>query len=151
VLPLTKNTVLRAIRTKIPPILASANSFFIPPSLGYYDAQIAHQNVPLSAESLDKVQSLVHDSFDQYGQPLEGTRKGCGVFDLTDCLIMMTNLVSEAGTMLKRSLKTTHVELADVIPYGAKGCKEWVFGVTGMGTKSANTQLSAGSFDEDDV
>jgi hypothetical protein len=38
-MPLSRNSLLRAIRQKVPPLLASASSFFIPPTM-YYDSQV---------------------------------------------------------------------------------------------------------------
>jgi hypothetical protein len=39
VMPLSRNSLLRAIRQKVPPLLASASLFFIPPTM-YYDSQV---------------------------------------------------------------------------------------------------------------
>jgi hypothetical protein len=39
VMPLSRNSLLRAIRQKVPPLLASASPFFIPPTM-YYDSQV---------------------------------------------------------------------------------------------------------------
>jgi hypothetical protein len=39
VMPLSRNSLLRAIRQKVPPLLASSSSFFIPPAM-YYDSQV---------------------------------------------------------------------------------------------------------------
>jgi hypothetical protein len=38
-MPLSRNSLLRAIRQKVPPLLASASPFFIPPTM-YYDSQV---------------------------------------------------------------------------------------------------------------
>jgi hypothetical protein len=38
VMPLSRNSLLRAIRQKVPPLLASSSPFFIPPTM-YYDSQ----------------------------------------------------------------------------------------------------------------
>jgi hypothetical protein len=39
VMPLSRNSLLRAILQKVPPLLASASPFFIPPTM-YYDSQV---------------------------------------------------------------------------------------------------------------
>ena len=113
--------------------------------------------MPLSAETLSKVIKIVESGFRQYGEPLEGRIGGCGVFEITACQAMLTDMLGEAAVLLKRSLKFAYTEFNDVIPYGAKGCKEWIFALAGMGIKTttSNTQLSAsgagGSFDEFDA
>jgi hypothetical protein len=38
-MPLSRNSLLRAIRQKVPPLLASSSPFFIPPTM-YYDSQV---------------------------------------------------------------------------------------------------------------
>jgi hypothetical protein len=38
-MPLSRNSLLRAIRQKVSPLLASASPFFIPPTM-YYDSQV---------------------------------------------------------------------------------------------------------------
>jgi hypothetical protein len=43
-MPLSRNSLLRAIRQKVPPLLASASPFFIPPTM-YYDSQVRLQVV----------------------------------------------------------------------------------------------------------
>jgi hypothetical protein len=43
-MPLSRNSLLRAIRQKVPPLLASASPFFIPPTM-YYDSQVRVQVV----------------------------------------------------------------------------------------------------------
>jgi hypothetical protein len=63
----------------------------------------------------------------------------------------VTELLNEAAILLKRALKTVHTELADVVPYGNKGCKEWVFAITGIGKTGALSSLQAASYDDFDA
>ena len=62
--------------------------------------------------------------------------------DLADCQSLVAQVVAEIAIMLKRSLKTIHVELNDTVPFGQKGCKEWIFTLTGTGVKK---NVSAGA------
>ena len=146
VMPLTKSFVLRTARSKISPILASPAEHFIPPSLGYYNPLVPHQTVPLSAAALSKVHEIIESMFAQYGQSLSSasSKRNFQVFDMNDSQTLMTKVVSETAILLKKALKTTNTELDDVVPYGARGCKEWIFGITGVGKKSA----SGGAIDE---
>lgn len=57
VMPLSRNFILRSIRNKVPPLLASASAFFIPPSLGYYDAQVPRPP-PHTSPALSLMHSL---------------------------------------------------------------------------------------------
>lgn len=151
--PLSKNYVLRSIRSKVPPLLASASAFFVPPSLGYYAAGSAQQSVPLSAEALQKTQDLIHGFFQQYSEPTVGLISKSEIHDLSECMTVMNSIFTEVTILLKKALKLTYTELADVIPYGGRGCKEWVFALAGMGAKRtiSHTQLSSASFDEEDL
>lgn len=152
-MPLTKHTVLRTVRSKVPPLLASGSEFFIPPSLGYYDPKIPHQTIPLSAAALNAVQELIETFFAQMGQPIENKRGGYSLTDLSDCQSLVSQLVGEIAILLKKSLKTIHLELNDVVPYGQKGCKEWIFTLTGTGVKknASGGALSTLADDLDDL
>lgn len=135
IVPLTKHTVLRTVRSKVPPLLASASDFFVPPSLGYYDPLIPRQTVPLSAAALNSVQEIIGTFFAQMGQSIENKQDGFMLTELADCQSLVFQVIIEIATLLKKSLKTIQVELDDTVPYGSKGCKEWIFLLTGTGVK----------------
>lgn len=145
-MPLTKSFVLRSARSKVTPLLASPAEHFIPPSLGYYNPLVPHQTVPLSAAALSRVHEIIDSLFMQYGQSSRGAsgKHNYQVFDLADSQALMTKVVGEIAILLKKALKTTNSELDDTVPYGARGCKEWIFGITGVGKKNA----SGGALDE---
>lgn len=148
ILPLTKSSVMRAVRAKISPLLASPGEYFIPPSLGYYNPLVPRQTVPLSAAALTQVQEIIETSFGQLGQPMDNFsatgRRNFQIVDLADSQAVMARVVAEIAILLKKALKTVNSELDDVVPYGHKGCKEWIFGITGIGKRDA----SGGALDE---
>jgi hypothetical protein len=118
---------------------------------GISTKQAAHQSAPLSAAALNSVESLIAELFAQHGEPLGPGRRGIGLFEPAQCLAVVTELLNEAAILLKRALKTVYTELADVVPYGNKGCKEWVFAITGIGKTGALSSLQAASYDDFDA
>ena len=129
-MPLSQTAVLNTVRSKIPPLLASASEFFIPPSLGYYDPKIVHQTTPLSAAALHKVHEIIEGFFIQKGQASESKhRRNLVVNGVQECSNLITLVLTELAMLLKKALKTAQVELDDILPFGQKGCKEWIFGM----------------------
>lgn len=114
-----------------------------------FNAQVSHQTVPLSAEALNKVESFIVHAFSAHGEPLEAGRRGLGVYDAAQSLAIVSELLNETATLLKAALKTVHSELADVVPYGGRGCKEWVFAITGIGRNGALGTLSTAAGEEE--
>ena len=149
-MPLTKSTVLRTARSKITPLLASSSEQFIPPTMSFFHPGSVHQKVPLSAAALSNVHEIVERLFAQFGHAItmngssNAGKRDFQIYDLAESQTVMTKVVSEIAILLKKALKTVHVELDDVVPYGGRGCKEWIFGIAGLGKKNA----SSGALDE---
>lgn len=149
-MPLTKSTVLRTARSKITPLLASSSEQFIPPTMSFFHPGSVHQKVPLSAAALSNVHEIVERLFAQFGHAItmngssNAGKRDFQIYDLAESQTVMTKVVSEIAILLKKALKTVQVELDDVVPYGGRGCKEWIFGIAGLGKKNA----SSGALDE---
>lgn len=151
-MPLTKSAVLRTARSKITPLLASASEQFIPPTMSFFHPGSVHQKVPLSAAALSSVHEIIESLFVQHGHAVAATsasnmgKRDYQIYDLGESQAVMTKVVAEIAILLKKALKTVQVELDDVVPYGPRGCKEWIFGIAGLGKKNA----SDGMLDEMD-
>lgn len=149
-MPLTKSAVLRTARSKIAPLLASPADHFIPPSLGYFNPGIANQTIPLSAAALSKVQEIIEGLFIQHGISMNTAsgRRNYQVFDMAESQALMAKVVAEIAALLKKALKTVHAELDDTVPYGQKGCKEWIFGITGIGGRKNASGVALDEMDD---
>jgi len=134
VIPLSQLSVLKAIRKKMSPLLATPSDAFIPPALKL-DPMMACTNpppviqtIPLSAAAVVRVEELITELFIRIGSPHPLTR--VYVLDsLEKAIELVTAICTEGIALLKTSLKSSQDELNDLIPFGAKGCKEWATSV----------------------
>lgn len=160
VMPLKNRTVVRNVHRKVHPLLASSSASLIPPTLGYYDARKVKQTEPLSAAALRRVERAVDHAFRSHyretgraiGSPHHGGASSRSRFKSLSggrmpaeydvrgsehaSAVMKSSLVA-CMRRLRESLKLTQEELGDLVPFGGKWCKEWLFELSlTMGVKA---------------
>jgi hypothetical protein len=64
------------------------------------------------------------------------------IHSATDATSLLASIVSEIAVLLKKVLKTVQTELGDAIPYGPKGCKEWIFTVADSSSVKTATEAA---------
>jgi hypothetical protein len=64
------------------------------------------------------------------------------IHSATDATSLLASIVSEIAVLLKKALKTVQTELGDAIPYGPKGCKEWIFTVADSSSVKTATEAA---------
>lgn len=131
VLPLESKGVIRLIRKKVPPLLASTDPQFIPPVDP--TTNTPKTTAPLSAAALTQVRAIIRNSFKAATHPKQDEE---GPEAKQFALGLVTGVLDQVVLLLEEALRRAHKELDDGIPYGTKSCREWLFGL-GLGAEVA--------------